>query len=147
MLYHDLIDEKNNIEVIIIQLFLGFREHVCGERCASWPADQRTGHSGISRGHPCWSRGFTSRVPVSVVPVDPVLPGHDTYHDRCSGWKLCPTLPNARVLRQVDRHENHDAFVHHMDHQLDLGHVTVHLQVGTRLLCQKGTKSTFLWTF
>jgi len=76
---------------------------------------------------------------VPVVPVHPVLSGHRADHGRGGRRELHPTLPDARMLRQIDRHENHHASVRHMDRQLHSGHATVHLQNGTRLLCQKGT--------
>lgn len=69
-----------------------------------------------------------------MVPVDPVLSGHRADHDSGRGWKLRATLPDPRVLRQTDGDENHHVIVRHMDRQLDPGHFTVHLQIGTRLL-------------
>lgn len=78
-----------------------------------------------------------------MVPIDPLLPGHGANYGRCGSRELRPSLPDARVLCQTDRHENHYAPVRHMDRQLDTGHITVHLQIGTRLLCQKGSPSTY----
>jgi len=83
-------------------------------------------------------------VPVPVVPVDPVLPGNRAYHDRGGGRELHTTLSDARMLCQTYCHENHHAPVRHMDCQLDLGHVTVRLQHGTRLLRQTGKASAFV---
>lgn len=83
-------------------------------------------------------------MPVPVVPVDLVLPGYRADNDRSGCRKLHPALLDTRVLRQTDRYENHHATVRHMDRQFDLGHVTVHLQIGTRLLRQKGTTSAFV---
>lgn len=125
-------------------LYVCFREHVCGKRCAGRPVDQRSGHSGVRRGHSVGLAGLTAGMPVPVVPVDPVLPGHSADYGRGRRRKLRPTLPDARMLRQTDRHQDHHAPVRHMDRQLDPGHVAVHLQDGTRLLRKKGTRSTFL---
>jgi len=82
-------------------------------------------------------------VPVPVVPVDPVLSGHRADHDRGGRRELRAAVPDARVLRQADRHEDHHSAVRHMDRQLDPRHVTVRLQNGTRLLRQTGTRRLF----
>jgi len=128
-------------------LYTCFRQHFRGERSAGRPVDQRSRHSGICRGHPVRTTGFTAGVPVSVVPVDPVLSGDRAYHGRGSGRELHKTLSDARMLRQTYRQKNHHAPVRHMDRQLDPGHVTICLQDGTRLLRQKGKASAFVLSY
>jgi len=125
-------------------LYTRFRQHFRGERGAGRPVDQRARHSGICCGHPVRSTGFSAGVPVSVVPVDSVLPGNRAYHGRSGGRELHKTLSDARMLRQTYRHENHHALVRYLDRQLDPGHVTVCLQDGTGLLRQKGKASAFV---
>lgn len=115
------------------------RQHVRGERGAGRPVDQRTGDPGVRGRHPGRSAGLTAGVPVPVVPVGAVLLGHRADHGRGGGRELRAAVPDARVLRPADRHEDHHASVRHMDRQLDPGHVTVRLQHGTQLLRQKGT--------
>lgn len=125
-------------------LFCFSRQYICGERGAGRPVDQRPGHSGVGRRHTRRSTGLAAGVPVPVVPVDPVLSGHRANHGRGGRRKLRPALPDARVLRQTDRHENHHAPVRHMDRQLHTGHVAVHIQNGTGLLRKTGTASVFV---
>jgi len=130
--------------LLIITYYARFRQHFRGERGAGRLVDQWPRHSGIRSGHLVWSTGFSAGVPVPVVPVDPVLPGNRAYHGCGGGRELHTTLPDARMLRQTYRNENHHAPVRHMDYQLDPGHVTVRLQHGTRLLRQKGKTSVFV---
>lgn len=85
-------------------------------------------------------------MPVPMVPVDPVLSGHRAYYGRGRCRKLRAALSDTRMLRQTNRHENHHAPVRHMDHQLDLGHVAVHLQDGAQLLRETGTTICFYHT-
>lgn len=79
-----------------------------------------------------------------MVPVHPVLPGDRADHGRSGRRKLHTALPDARMLCQTHRHENHHAPVRHMDRQLDPGHTTVYLQDGTGLLRQTGKASAFV---
>lgn len=120
-----------------------FRKHVCGKRRAGRLVDQWPGHPGVRRSHPVRLAGLAAGMPVPMVPVDPVLSGHSADYGRGRCRKLRPALSDARMLRQTNRHENHHAPVCHMDRQLDLGHVAVHLQDGTRLLCKTGTTCVF----
>lgn len=121
-----------------------FREHVRGERGTCRPVDQRTRYTRISRRHPGRTTGLASSVPIPVVPIHPLLSGYGANHGRSGCRELRSTLLDARVLRQINRDKNHYTSVRHMDRQFDPGHVTVHLQVRTRLLCQKGSKSTYM---
>lgn len=117
------------------------REHVRGERSAGRPVDQRSGHPCVGRRHLGRAPGLAARVPVPVVPVRAVLPSHRAHHDRGGRRELRPAVPDARVLRPADRHQDHRAPVRHLDRQLRAGHAPVRLQHGARLLRQTGTQS------
>lgn len=116
-----------------------YRKHIRGERGAGRSVDQWLGDSGLGRGHTGRFAGLTARVPIPVVPVHPVLSSDRVDHGRGGRRELRATVPDARMLRQTDRHQNHDPAVRHLDTQLYFGHVAVRLSNGAQLLRQKGT--------